>query len=594
MDLARRGCETAALLARCRLRADRHRFGSGIILRQTHRGPSRWSPVADFFVGTLLSGIVWGAGSVLLAGQDLIHQFFFGLLLAGLAAGGVSTLSSYRGVYAAFLLPGMTPLAVRMALYLDPVHVAMASMMLLFVALMLGISARIHATIAESLRLRFRNLDLVDTLSATKDNLEEVNTALRREIGEHRKAQEILMKSEQKLRLHASAPACLHEWTCRFASSVEPCGQRIFGYAGRSAGRHPLPDCRRAQLRHVATLWKRLPSTTTAPRDEKIAPRATNSSANGLTPAGDAQGACCRMTCADGLPTRAQERLTTSYHYDLTTCPIARCITTAFRCDDEARRQGAVSCAAATSTISYGQRTVGMTRRRVCSTRQALSLRARERYGGAYRRRMNSVWAGRPGRSRERYRRAEDLRRSLRRFRRRRDVRGPSSQHIFPSTAHSGGLVRTRIRGWMYQPSARGTTARLFRRTDGPCAAQRPCHGTSLRRALERREFLCITTNFTRKPANDRRGSVILWQHPEFGMCRAGYRHCRVKRTDPPIGEWGLREACQPLSAGTMKVGACQVAVNLSTQQFRHGRLKETLAGVLAETGFDPRYLSSR
>jgi hypothetical protein len=51
-----------------------------------------WS--RSFFVGTLLSGIVWGAGGALLAGQDLIHQFFFGLLLAGLAAGGVSTLSS--------------------------------------------------------------------------------------------------------------------------------------------------------------------------------------------------------------------------------------------------------------------------------------------------------------------------------------------------------------------------------------------------------------------------------------------------------------------------------------------------------------------
>ncbi len=165
----------------------------------------RW--LRSFFAGTLLSGIVWGAGGVLLAGQDLIHQFFFGLLLAGLAAGAVSTLSSYlssyRGVYAAFLLPSMGPFAVRMALYLDPVHVAMASMMLLFAALMLGISGRIHATIAESLRLRFRILDLVDTLSATKGNLEQANSALQREIGERRKAQEILMKSEQKLRLHA-------------------------------------------------------------------------------------------------------------------------------------------------------------------------------------------------------------------------------------------------------------------------------------------------------------------------------------------------------------------------------------------------------
>ena len=31
--------------------------------------------------------------------------------------------------------------------------------------------------------------------------------------------------------------------------------------------------------------------------------------------------------------------------------------------------------------------------------------------------------------------------------------------------------------------------------------------------------------------------------------------------------------------------------MNLLTKQFRYSRLKETLAGVLAETGFDPRYL---
>jgi hypothetical protein len=195
----------------------------------------------SFFAGTLLSGVLWGAGGVMLAGEELIHQFFFGLLLAGLAAGGVSTLSSYRGAYAAYLLPSMVPFAARMALYLDPVHVAMGSMILLFVALMLGISARIHATIAESLRLRFRNLGLVDTLSATKDNLEEANTALQYEIGEHRKAQEILMKSEQKLRLHAhQAPLAFIEWDLSFrVVEWNPAAERIFGYSRQEAlGRH--------------------------------------------------------------------------------------------------------------------------------------------------------------------------------------------------------------------------------------------------------------------------------------------------------------------------------------------------------------------
>jgi len=156
----------------------------------------------------------------------------------------------------------MVPLAVRMALYLDPPRIAMASMILLFVVLMLGISARIHATIAESLRLRFRNLGLVDTLSATKGNLQEANTALQREIGEHRKAQEILMKSEQKLRLHAhQAPLAFIEWDLSLrVVEWNPAAERIFGYGRQEALGRPAAGLIAAprSCDTIATLWKRL------------------------------------------------------------------------------------------------------------------------------------------------------------------------------------------------------------------------------------------------------------------------------------------------------------------------------------------------
>ena len=53
-----------------------------------------------------------------------------------------------------------------------------------------------------------------------------------------------------------------------------------------------------------------------------------------------------------------------------------------------------------------------------------------------------------------------------------------------------------------------------------------------------------------------------------------------------------LRAVCQQVKRWHEE-GLAQVklGVNLSTKQFRHSRLKETLAGVLAEIGFDPRYL---
>jgi len=59
-----------------------------------------------------------------------------------------------------------------------------------------------------------------------------------------------------------------------------------------------------------------------------------------------------------------------------------------------------------------------------------------------------------------------------------------------------------------------------------------------------------------------------------------------------PIGEWVLRAACQQVKRWHDEgLGQVKLAVNLSTKQFRHSRLKETLTGILAETGFEPRYL---
>ena len=286
----------------------------------------------SFFTGTVLSGILWGAGGVMLAGELLIHQFFFGLLLAGLAAGGVSTLSSYRGAYAAYLLPSMVPFAVRMALYLDPVHVAISSMMLLFVALMLGISARIHATIAESLRLRFRNLGLVDTLSATKDNLEEANTALQYEIGEHRKAQEILMKSEQKLRLHAhQAPLAFIEWDLSFrVVEWNPAAERIFGYSRQEAlGRHAASlIAAERSCDAIAAQWKRLlidKHSAQLTIENRTKDERSIACEWYYTPLVDAQGRVLSvMTLAQDVTAnrQAQERLNyLAYHDELTGLP---------------------------------------------------------------------------------------------------------------------------------------------------------------------------------------------------------------------------------------------------------------------------------
>jgi EAL domain-containing protein (putative c-di-GMP-specific phosphodiesterase class I) len=119
---------------------------------------------------------------------------------------------------------------------------------------------------------------------------------------------------------------------------------------------------------------------------------------------------------------------------------------------------------------------------------------------------------------------------------------------------------------------------------------------TSLRRALERREFLLHFQPKFSLETGEMTGveALIRWQHPELGMVSPQDFIGIAEESGLilPIGEWVLRAACQEVKRWHDE-GLAQVrlAVNLSTKQFRHSRLKEMLAGVLAETGFDPRYL---
>lgn len=596
-----------------------HRF---LLLRRYEANAPRADRIEpwlrSFFVGTLLSGIVWGAGGVLLAGQELIHQFFFGLLLAGLAAGGVSTLSSCRGVYAAFLLPSMVPLAVRMALHLDPVHVAMAAMMLLFVALMLGISARIHATIAESLRLRFRNLGLVDTLSATKGNLEEANSALQREIGEHRKAQEILMKSEQKLRLHAhQAPLAFIEWDLSFrVVEWNPAAERIFGYSRQEAlGRHAASlIAAERSCDTIATLWKRLlidKHSAQVTIDNRTKDQRNIVCEWYYTPLVDAQGGVLTvMTLAHDVTAnrQAQERLNyLAYHDELTGLPNRSLYNDRLsQAMIEARRQGRYvgvmlldidHFKMVNDTMGHD---AGDELLRDIGKRLSVCLRESDtvsRFGGDE---FGLVLADMAD-PRDAIFVAQKMLDSFAPpfFVGGRELFvGPSfGITIYPVDSDDpDGLVKNADSA-MYHAKAQGRNNFQFYSAELTARAQsRLDMETSLRRALERREFLLHYQPKFSLETGEMTGveALIRWQHPALGMVspRDFIGIAEESGLILPIGEWVLLAACQQVK-GWHDEGFAQVklAVNLSTKQFRQSRLKDTLAVVLAETGFDPRNL---
>src|SRR5438093_10504216 len=90
----------------------------------------------------------------------------------GMVSGAISTLAPVRGAYLVFLIPALFPYAARLLSAGSEVHLAMASMLVIYVTMMGMISHRLHTPVAESLRLRLDHLDLLHDLTNAKPRVE--------------------------------------------------------------------------------------------------------------------------------------------------------------------------------------------------------------------------------------------------------------------------------------------------------------------------------------------------------------------------------------------------------------------------------------
>ncbi len=181
-------------------------FGRGLLRREYFRAsPSaiqggKWA--RRFMIGVLLSGTVWGiAGMFPIPAGARLEELFMLFVLAGLAAGGMSTLSSYRGAYAAFLIPAIAPFGVKLLLREGEMYLAMSAMLGLFILLMSLISARHYRSVTESLRFRFANRDLVQDLAAAHDQQQAINKELERQVQERQRIGEAMQRAYDELEL---------------------------------------------------------------------------------------------------------------------------------------------------------------------------------------------------------------------------------------------------------------------------------------------------------------------------------------------------------------------------------------------------------
>ena len=149
----------------------------------------------------------------------------------------------------------------------------------------------------------------------------------------------------------------------------------------------------------------------------------------------------------------------------------------------------------------------------------------------------------------------------------------------------------------MYQAKENGrNNYKFFEQDMNARAVQRQSVEVSLRRALERQEFVL----HYQPKINLQSGAIvgvealIRWQHPEQGLLLPAQfvsiaEDCGLIL---PIGRWVLREAClQARSWQQAGLPPIIVAVNISALEFRNKDFIENIRAVIEETGLEPRYL---
>lgn len=153
-----------------------------------------------YLLGVLANGLAWGAaGFFFYLEHSEIHQVFLAFVLGGMTAGGVATLASVRYAYLAFVIPALVPYTARLLGHGGEHQLAMGGMATLYLGMLAMIAERLYRTVAEALRLRFENLDLVGELTRSRDRLAVANQDLAAQMAKKLEAERALQAAYAEL-----------------------------------------------------------------------------------------------------------------------------------------------------------------------------------------------------------------------------------------------------------------------------------------------------------------------------------------------------------------------------------------------------------
>jgi EAL domain-containing protein (putative c-di-GMP-specific phosphodiesterase class I) len=168
---------------------------------------------------------------------------------------------------------------------------------------------------------------------------------------------------------------------------------------------------------------------------------------------------------------------------------------------------------------------------------------------------------------------------------------------MYPADSDDGDALIKDADTAMYRAKDAGrNNFQFFTREMNSRARHRLDLENSLRRALERREFLV----YYQPKANLETGEItgfealLRWQRPDHGLVSPEEFVPLLEETGMivPVGEWIVGAACAQLKA--WEAAGCRalpIAINLSARQFTAKDLGVTAKRILEEHGVDPRLI---
>jgi diguanylate cyclase (GGDEF)-like protein/PAS domain S-box-containing protein len=176
-------------------------------------------------------------------------------------------------------------------------------------------------------------------------------------------------------------------------------------------------------------------------------------------------------------------------------------------------------------------------------------------------------------------------------------VTGSIGVTTYPEDGQSAEFLIRNADLAMYQAKEKGrSNYQFFEKGMNVRAVERQSIEGDLGFALERDEFVMHYQPKIDLKTGEITGleALVRWQHPERGLVGplqfiSVAEECGLML---PIGKWVLRESCRQAKAWQdVGLPIVEMAVNVSSVEFRSDNFLEGISTILRETGLEPRYL---